>query len=188
MGAGGERKLATRSHAEPRQNRNLDDPEPRHRGCCGRHLHLLPAGIAGRLPRRLGRHSHRPARLPYAALQFRGDHAAARRTSAPPEGTSIFRQSGVRFAVRRCSNLKLRVFRSQNRYPLLRNTRWRVGLIGVPTGDGFRLDRLIIMPCAAVLCRRSGNIRTRPPHRGRSALCSIPMRWSFLPRPPYLPR
>jgi molybdenum cofactor biosynthesis protein B len=24
-----------------------------HRGCCGGHLHLLPAGIAGRLPRRL---------------------------------------------------------------------------------------------------------------------------------------
>ena len=27
-----------------------------------------------------------PARLPHAALQFRRDHAAARRASAPPEG------------------------------------------------------------------------------------------------------
>jgi hypothetical protein len=84
MIAGGERRLATRTtFAEPCQDRHVDDPEPRHRGRRRRHLHLLPAGIAGRLPRR---HSRRPARLPHAALQFRGDHAAARRTSAPPEG------------------------------------------------------------------------------------------------------
>src|SRR5450631_919211 len=49
------------------------------------------AGVAGAtfifcLPRRLGRHSCRPARLPHAALQFCGDHAAPGRTSAPPEG------------------------------------------------------------------------------------------------------
>jgi len=61
----------------------FDDPEPRHRGCRGCHIHLLPARIAGCLPRRLGRHSRRPARLPDAALQLRRDHAAARRTSAP---------------------------------------------------------------------------------------------------------
>ena len=55
-------------------------------GVAGRDLHLLPAGIAGRLPRRMGRHSGRPARLPHAALQFRRDHASAGRASAPPEG------------------------------------------------------------------------------------------------------
>ena len=46
-------------------------------GTAGRDLHLLPAGFAGRLPRRLGRHSRSPARLSHAALQFRRDHAAA---------------------------------------------------------------------------------------------------------------
>ena len=46
-------------HAEPRQDRHLDDPEPRHRRRRRRDLHLLPAGIAGRLPRRLGRHPRR---------------------------------------------------------------------------------------------------------------------------------
>src|SRR6185312_724607 len=49
-------------------------------------LHLLPAGLARRLPRRLGRHSGGAARLPHAALQFRRDHAAARRASAPAQG------------------------------------------------------------------------------------------------------
>ena len=73
-------------HAEPRQDRHLDDPEPRHRGRRRRDLHLLPAGLARRLPRRLGRHPRRPARLPHAALQLRRDHAAARRASAPAEG------------------------------------------------------------------------------------------------------
>jgi len=42
-------------------------------GCRGGHVYLLFAGIAGRLPRRLGRHSRSPARLPHAALQFCGD-------------------------------------------------------------------------------------------------------------------
>ena len=50
-------------HAEPRQDRRLDDPEPRHRGRRRRHLHLLPAGIARRLPRRLGRHSWPPSSI-----------------------------------------------------------------------------------------------------------------------------
>ena len=47
-------------HAEPRQDRHLDDPEPRHRRRGGGDLHLLPAGFARRLPRRLGRHSRGP--------------------------------------------------------------------------------------------------------------------------------
>src|ERR1700750_2432338 len=38
------------------------------------------------LPRRLGRHPGAPARLPHAALQFRRDHAAARRAPAAAEG------------------------------------------------------------------------------------------------------
>ncbi len=59
-------------------------------GRCRCNLHLLPAGIAGRLPRRLGRHSLGPARLPHAPLQLRRDHAAARRTSAAPEGARGF--------------------------------------------------------------------------------------------------
>ena len=41
-------------HAEPRQDRHLGDPEPRHRRRRRRDLYLLPAGIAGRLPRRAG--------------------------------------------------------------------------------------------------------------------------------------
>jgi molybdenum cofactor synthesis domain-containing protein len=41
---------------------------------------------ARRLPRRLGRYSAGPARLPHPALQFCRDHAAARRTSAAAEG------------------------------------------------------------------------------------------------------
>ena len=48
-------------HAEPRQDRHLDDPEPRHRRRRRRDLHLLPAGLARRLPRRLGRHSRPPS-------------------------------------------------------------------------------------------------------------------------------
>ena len=42
---------------------------------------VLP-GSPGRLPGRLGRHPEPPARLPVPALQFRRDHAAARRASA----------------------------------------------------------------------------------------------------------
>ena len=40
---------------EPRQDRHLGDPDARDRGRRGRDLHLLPAGLARRLPRRLGR-------------------------------------------------------------------------------------------------------------------------------------
>src|SRR6266851_2502777 len=60
---------------------------------------IADPGIAGRLPRRLGRHSRSPARLPHAALQFCGDHAAAGRTSAAPEsegGISLACHSGAR--------------------------------------------------------------------------------------------
>ena len=59
-------------------------------GVAGATYHLLPAGIAGRLPRRLGRHSRRATRLPHPAVQFRRDHAAARRASAAPEGQGRF--------------------------------------------------------------------------------------------------
>ena len=55
-------------------------------GVAGRNFHFLSAGIAGRLPRRMGRHSRRPARLPHAALQLRRDHAAAGRASEAAEG------------------------------------------------------------------------------------------------------
>ena len=51
------------SHAEPRQDRHLDDAEPRHRGRRRRDLHLLPAGIAGRLPRRAGTASSPPSSI-----------------------------------------------------------------------------------------------------------------------------
>ena len=44
-----------------------------------RHLRLRAAGFARRLQGRLGRHFEGPARLPPHALQFRRDHAAARR-------------------------------------------------------------------------------------------------------------
>ena len=71
------------SHAE---DRHLDDPDARDRGRRRRDLHLLPAGLARRLPRRLGRNPRAPARLPLPALQLRRDHAAARRASAPAQG------------------------------------------------------------------------------------------------------
>ena len=93
--AGGDRAVVRKAdgrlldrvpHAEPRQDRHLDDPEPRHRRCRRRHLYLLPAGIAGRLPRCVGRHSGGATRLPHAALQLRRNHAAVGRTSAAGEG------------------------------------------------------------------------------------------------------
>jgi hypothetical protein len=65
------------SHAEPRQDRYLDDPEPRDCWHRRRDIYLLPAGFARRLPRWLGRHPCRATGLPHKALQFRGDHAAA---------------------------------------------------------------------------------------------------------------
>ncbi len=46
-----------------------------------RHLRVRAARLARRLPRRLGRHHRGAARLSPHALQFRGDHAAARRAS-----------------------------------------------------------------------------------------------------------
>ena len=49
-------------------------------------IYLLPAGLARRLPRRLGRHPQEPARLPAHALQLRRDHAEARRASAAAQG------------------------------------------------------------------------------------------------------
>ena len=60
------------------------DPVARHRGRRRRDLHLLPAGLARRLPRRLGRDPGAPARLPLPALQFRRADAAARRACAAP--------------------------------------------------------------------------------------------------------
>ena len=50
----------------------------------GLDLYLLPAGLARRLPRRLGRDPGAPARLPLPAVQFRRDDAAARRACAAP--------------------------------------------------------------------------------------------------------
>ena len=73
------------SHGESRQDRHLGDPDPRDRRRCRRDLHLLPAGLARRLPRRLGRNPRAPARLPLSPLQFRRDHAAAGRTFAQGE-------------------------------------------------------------------------------------------------------
>ena len=92
--AGGDRAVVRKAdgwlldrlpHAEPRENRDIDNSKPRHCRGGGGDVYLLPAGIARRLSRRLGRHSRRPARLPHAAVQFRRDHAAARRASAAAE-------------------------------------------------------------------------------------------------------
>ena len=71
---------------QPRQDRHLGDPDARDRRCRGRDLHLLPARLARRLPRCLGRDPRASARLPLSPLQLRRDHAAARRASAQGEG------------------------------------------------------------------------------------------------------
>ena len=73
---------------EPRQDRHLGDPDARDRGRRGRDLHLLPARLARRLPRCLGRDPRAPARLPLPPLQLRRDHAAARRAFAQGESPS----------------------------------------------------------------------------------------------------
>ena len=62
------------------------DPVAGDRGHRGRDLHLLPAGLARRLPRRLGRDPRPSARLPLPAVQFRRADAAARRDHAPRQG------------------------------------------------------------------------------------------------------
>ena len=49
------------------------------------YIFCLP-GLARRLQGRLGRDFGAPARLPLRPVQFRRDHAAARRASAPAEG------------------------------------------------------------------------------------------------------
>ena len=49
------------------------------------YIFCLP-GLARRLPRCLGRNPRASARLPLSPLQFRRDHAAARRASAPRQG------------------------------------------------------------------------------------------------------
>ena len=67
------------------EDRHLGDPVARHRGVAG-WTNLLPAGLARRLQGRLGRDSGAPARLPLRAVQFRRDHAAARRAFAQAEG------------------------------------------------------------------------------------------------------
>ncbi len=56
-------------------------------GVAGNNLHLRAAGLARRLPRRLGRHFTRAARLPPHALQFRRDHAPPRRAPPPRRQT-----------------------------------------------------------------------------------------------------
>ena len=68
------------------QDRHLGDPVARHRRRRRLDLYFLPAGLARRLQGRLGRNSGAPARLPLRAVQFRRDHAAARRAFAPAEG------------------------------------------------------------------------------------------------------
>ncbi len=74
--AGGGRAAVREAHGrlldavpdgEPRQDRHLGDPDARHRRRRRRDLHLLPAGLARRLPRRLGRDPGAPARLPLPA-------------------------------------------------------------------------------------------------------------------------
>ena len=59
-----------------REDRHLDDPEPRHRRRRRRHLSVRAAGLARRLPRRLGGHPGPPARQPLPALQLRRADAA----------------------------------------------------------------------------------------------------------------
>ena len=76
------------------EDRHFGDPVARHRRRRRRDLYLLPAGLARRLQGRLGRDSGAPARLSLRAVQFRRDHAAARRASAPAEGPHATRLSG----------------------------------------------------------------------------------------------
>src|SRR5262247_2498339 len=54
------------------------------------------AGLAGRLPRRLGRDSRAPARLPLPPVQLRRDHAAPRRAPAPCQGQGCHRLTCTR--------------------------------------------------------------------------------------------
>jgi molybdenum cofactor synthesis domain-containing protein len=81
-----EKRMDGFSHGQPRQDRFVDDPVARHRRRGRFDFHLLPAGFARRLPRRLGRNPRPPARLPLPAMQFRRVDAAARRKYAPRQG------------------------------------------------------------------------------------------------------
>ena len=81
-----------------RQDRHLGDPDAGDRRRRRRDLHLLPAGLARRLPRRLGRDPGAPARLSLSALQLRRDHAAARRAPAPRQGQRARRRDRVGWA------------------------------------------------------------------------------------------
>ncbi len=58
-------------------------------GVAGATFIFWSAGIAGGVQRRLGRYSRPSARLPHAAVQFRRDHAAARRASEARQGEGL---------------------------------------------------------------------------------------------------
>ena len=77
-------------------------------GLAERHLHLLPAGLARRLPRRLGRHPRPAVRLPPGAVQFRRDHAAPRRA---PETDEAAESAGTEARTRK--RQRRRVLRDQ---------------------------------------------------------------------------
>ena len=85
---------------QPRQDRHLDDPEPRHRRRRRRHLLFALPGSPGAC-RMAGTASGSAARLPHAAVQFCRDHAAAGRAPAASEsarrvGVNYPRHSGTR--------------------------------------------------------------------------------------------
>mgnify|MGYP003694111269 CR=1 FL=1 len=67
-------------HAEPRQDRHLDDPEPRATaGVAGATFIFCLPGSPGACRDAWDGILRAPARLPHTALQFRRDHAAAGR-------------------------------------------------------------------------------------------------------------
>src|SRR5262249_43969023 len=70
------------SDGERQQDRYLGDPDSRDRRRRRRDLYLLPPGLTRRLQGRLGRNPGASARLSLPPLQFRRDHAAARRAFA----------------------------------------------------------------------------------------------------------
>ncbi len=70
-------------------DRHLDHPVAGDGGACRQYLRVLPAGLARRLPRRLGRNPCQAVRLSSGPVQLRRDHAAARRA---PEADEVDRR------------------------------------------------------------------------------------------------
>ena len=117
------------------------------------------AGVAGAtfifcLPGRMGRHSLSPARLPHAAVQFRRDHAAARRASAPAEGEGgvCVRPSAPAHDPRQCRPH---------------------GAPHVQVGLGAQLMRPPLVECHQFRRHAARSIAPRPRHSSRSQVSPI---------------